>query len=105
MQVYSKKICDMVHKPGTRLGMYSCLTRTGHYPAALKSNASKHVLRQMPYKPWASTHPDIIEMNDRDIFKVVQKHIPELEEKDARHVLNLVAARRLRVSEMDKLDV
>ncbi len=51
------------------------------------------------------THPDIIEMNDRDIFKVVQKHIPELEESDARHVLNLVAAIRLWVSEMDKLDV
>ena len=51
------------------------------------------------------THPDIIEMNDRDIFKVVQKHIPELEERDARHVLNLVAAIRLWVSEMDKLDV
>ena len=51
------------------------------------------------------THPDTLEMNDQDIFKAVQKHIPDLEAKDARHVLNLVAARRLRVAEMDKLDV
>ena len=51
------------------------------------------------------THPDVLEMNDRDIFKAVQKHIPDLEENDARHVVNLVAARRLRVTEMDKLDV
>lgn len=51
------------------------------------------------------THPYIVEMNDLDIFPEVQKDIPDLDQNDANHVLSLVAARRLRIAEIDKMDV